>query len=483
MRWILKLTGLAGLSLSAISAQAQSPTATEVLNYLKQNIKILYLAKPNADTPRIVSINPEGIFLDTDGIIFGQKSNNGMDKCAQILFSLFKTRNSSGKGGDGKLQDAVYQVLKMTGKTVTITFVNDVVEPIQSKYVPQYMFDTTTSQDKLVISSRGFSPDEPTSLGMYITGEATKTDALLPQAFLLYTLMNMGFKDFDTGSYYDLIYSTGDPINPLSLDPGARKKIIYSITNIDIREIVNRGIATGLVYTMNKDLRNLAYSWYPDHDFLVWTAPIVDETRAGKGTVFPEKMSLRYIMNQDNLMRVGYDLNSPPFPVTPGTKNWKGFVMKDLPPKYIINNDIVLGMLCEQFIRKLGLQKFSECMAFSDRRLFTASFEKRLSIFFENLCLGLLNGQSIENVRLNPPKDRLFFMGLSLLDLFLNFPANANADLFNQATGGTISPALQTIYFNEFRDKIKTAAQTAFSNATGNKWDAAVDAIYTLLSK
>jgi len=142
---------------------------------------------------------------------------------------------------------------------------------------------------------------------------------------------------------------------------------------------------------------------------------------------------------------------------------------------------MVLGLLCEQFIRKLGMEKFMICLQYGTNRLLTASPDKKTGLLIENLCLGLLNGQDIADVRINPPKDQAFLLGLALLDLFLGFPTNASAEIFNQSTGASISPVLQAIYFNQFRDKIRTAGQAALTSATGNKWDAATDAICRIL--
>ncbi len=62
----------------------------EKLGYLKSSIRIWVLHQPNVDSPSFYRVRPSGVYLDTDGIIMGKKSNNRMDNSAKLLSALFK---------------------------------------------------------------------------------------------------------------------------------------------------------------------------------------------------------------------------------------------------------------------------------------------------------------------------------------------------------------------------------------------------------
>src|SRR5678815_525930 len=120
------------LLLLLVSIHLPAQTPDQVLGYLKKNIKIYYIARPNETPTDIRAIDPAGLTIAGKGIIFGDTSNNGMDLCAEFLVALFYGKNMDPKTsilkvkeGDTELQEVVYNILQLAGQPITVYFIND----------------------------------------------------------------------------------------------------------------------------------------------------------------------------------------------------------------------------------------------------------------------------------------------------------------------------------------------------------------------
>src|SRR5688572_28937365 len=116
-----------------ISAPAIAQTAAQKLDYLRKNLQIYYVADPNTDNPDFRSIKPAAAGAVTNGIIFGETTNNGMNNCALLLLSLF-----SDKLGDYVLQSRVYAHMQIIRKPIVINIINDANAGIDEKYLSKY---------------------------------------------------------------------------------------------------------------------------------------------------------------------------------------------------------------------------------------------------------------------------------------------------------------------------------------------------------
>src|SRR5687768_14602423 len=115
--------------------KVNSQTAEEMVNWLRKNITIYYLSNPNTATPQkdFRKISTDLIVKADNGIYFGKDDNNGMERNAQLLTALFKSKSTDpkmtvlqGKDGDLKFQETMYHAMQISGKPITIFFINDV---------------------------------------------------------------------------------------------------------------------------------------------------------------------------------------------------------------------------------------------------------------------------------------------------------------------------------------------------------------------
>ena len=148
---------------SSLNAQSSNTQ----LDFLKQNIHVWMLSGFNSDTPQYRMVRTEGIYMDTDTIIFGRTSNNGLGQAALVLSALFKDP-SKNKGGDQQLQDMIYGLMKPMNNPVELYIVNDIYEDFDMSYAPKYSFYLNKTENSTTIRDAVYKPEDPTSAGSII---------------------------------------------------------------------------------------------------------------------------------------------------------------------------------------------------------------------------------------------------------------------------------------------------------------------------
>src|SRR5687768_10589683 len=109
-RFFILLIAVIG-SLQGYKGFSQPVPPATVIQYLKSRINIYFINDPNTNSPAIHRISNDSIINNTNGVLFGRGGNNAMSESARLLLSLFKDR--SRRPGDGRLQDFVYQLIKL----------------------------------------------------------------------------------------------------------------------------------------------------------------------------------------------------------------------------------------------------------------------------------------------------------------------------------------------------------------------------------
>ena len=161
----LLIIGFTLLKTDKVNSQAVSPA--QVMQYLQSKINIYFINDPNTNSLVIHNITPQTISNNTDGILFGRGGNNGMTQSARLLLSLFKDR--AHRPGDGRLQDFVYQLIKLRDKPIDIVFFNDQLNSIDPAYLSQYGFiDTFRIGRNLHVWPTTAMPNDPNMAGSII---------------------------------------------------------------------------------------------------------------------------------------------------------------------------------------------------------------------------------------------------------------------------------------------------------------------------
>ena len=172
------------LLLSYFSVDAQNPTDAEMLKYIRNNLKIYYIADPNADKLEIWPVN-KIINQDKFDYVFGKADDDKMFLSSSLIRDLFEDNK---KSIFKNIRETVYQILQISNKQVNILFINDVQQPIKKEKVDLlHLFTIPINKKNWAIWP-----------GIYEAKSNKHPNIIMGELFSQYDLDNMAHKFIET---------------------------------------------------------------------------------------------------------------------------------------------------------------------------------------------------------------------------------------------------------------------------------------------
>jgi hypothetical protein len=439
------------------------PPAT-VMQYLKSKINIYFINDPNTNSPAIHRISNDSISNNIKGVLFGRGGNNAMTQSARLLLSLFKDRSRS--TGDGRLQDFVYQLIKLRDKSIDIYFLNDQLHSIDPAYMPQYGFlDTFRVGSNLHVWPTTVMPANESSAGTILIGEKIFrgfNELKQSKSILLDLITSVAIADYREMHKFWVFWheiSRGDTLR-------------YSFSMMDSRQKTNQGICNAVRFAYDIDERNAAFRWYPEKVSLVKWSTVPRDARSSP--VMPAQYWLYDEMQADELLNRGRSLGHPPFSQRMGRDYRQTHFNTGGPTtvnpeihKYAGRDELMLGLMNEAAMRFLDIPRFWEALKYNNNRFFTAEPQNRLAILIENIYFNNLGGRTAQQLRTNPPAEKKYLLGIALFDFFSNYGSGGDGRELNRwMLGGTITQELLDLYAL-IRPQIMAATSAASSQGIG----------------
>jgi len=446
--------------LQNVKGNAQAVAPAQVMQYLQSKINIYFINDPNTNSLTIRNIPTQTISSNTDGVLFGRGGNNAMTQSARLLLSLFKDRTQ--RPGDGRLQDFVYQLIKLRDKPIDIIFLNDQLNSIDPAYITQYGFlDTFRVGHNLHVWPTTVMPNDPNMAGTILIGEKVLRgfNELKQSKFILLDLISsVAIADYRQmhhfWNFYNVI-SRGDTLR-------------YTFSIMDSRQKTNQGICNAVRYAYDQEERNAAFRWFSEKQSLVKWIPVPRDAQSNP--IMPAQYWLYDEMQADDLLGRGRNLAIPPFSASMGQNyrqtHFNGGGPATFNPeihKYAGRDEVILGLLGEAAMRFLTVPQYYVALKYDNNRFFSAEPQNRLALLIENLCLSNLNGRTLSDLRANPPAEKKYLLGIALFDFFSNYGSGGEGRELNRwMLGGTISQELIDAYLT-IRPQLMTATAAASS--------------------
>ncbi|MBK8953463.1 MAG: hypothetical protein IPM85_15590 [Chitinophagaceae bacterium] len=354
-------------------ANGQTVPSSQVLQYLKQKIKVYYTGRPNDIMNfSIHEISADTISANTDGVIFGRGGNNRMSTSARLLLSLFKERNN---GGDGSFQDWVYQVLRIKDKPVNLYFFNDVMLPISEMAAFHAGLDTVSRDGGLRVFPAVWGRNNDTEAGNIQIGEYIFDDDL--RLFKNTFIELIGYAAL--GSYRTLHNSGIYYFTHSGLD----NAVFYcSESLMDCRFSVDQAICMAMARTFDTARQRLLYNWVTRPSLtLRKQLPAVTETT----------LSRYWLLNQEQYRSISSlfsVLPMPPYSLNARNSNgWFNFSNQETRNEtgklYKLRNEVTLAVVLNYIIRKEGLPKFLDIIKYDDYRYLSAPLIQNFPLFLK----------------------------------------------------------------------------------------------------
>ncbi len=355
------------LLLLSNSLVAQAPS--QMLDYLKKNIKIYYIAQPNNTVTDIREIDPTALTIAGKGIIFGETNNNSMDHSAELLVALFygknmdpKTSILKEKKGDTEFQEVVYNVLQLMGKPIVVYFINDKTKGINDTLLSRYSLYVVKEYGgkKNFIWPSTFSMNDKAYAGAMVMGENY-----------------YGAEDYRSDFINMLTKMELGNLGPAKLTllrgvtlPGGEKRPVAFISP-DTRQIASQGIANGITLFYSPAFRTYITNWVRQQGYFLLpkdtgtSAPVSVEEQLD----IPPEFNLQKMFVWKNNKLVGMPKDSlSHFPVDVIAR-WYVYsdaylnVLDKANMEYYRNiNDLHLAVKTYGYIQMMGLKKYIECL-------------------------------------------------------------------------------------------------------------------------
>ncbi|MGQ0738324.1 MAG: hypothetical protein ACT4OJ_04625 [Bacteroidota bacterium] len=452
---------------------AQTPA--EMLAYLKKNITVYYIANPNTNEPDIRQIKPAHITLSSKGIIFGKTDNGGMDFSAQLLTALFSEKNTNpkdalirDKDADMRLQETIYHAMQITGKPITVFFINDKYGGVLYQYAANYSMYLTKSMTASVfyVWPGVFSMKTGGVAGAIVLGEYLFLKGL---SFVKEEFINMVIRA-QAGSFGPMKTKAFITINSKHGD----YPVIMGVN--DVREITNEAIANTFNLYYSQAYRNDVGGWQGKGGYFFLKKESKPDEIYGSdiNVIIPAAFTLQNRILKLNQTFTGYSKEIfhldryEAMLKTYSLYSNNYFIVKEEAGRFKILSDLYLGTLFYQYVRKFGLQKFVESITYDSGSFLKANPEQRTGILLENMCIVLARNRTTAGMeaelkgaggaKILFPLVLFTYFGMSLNDNPKGSIAKNFLSEYVPKTGGVINnrqfPTIALFYTDNWATKI-----------------------------
>lgn len=426
--------GLISLLLITKTVAGQK-TEAELMSYLRKNITVYYASQPKKGDLEFTRIKPEAA-ENMDNIIFGKTSNNGMEICSQFIISLFRTKNAS-----REFLSHVYHAMQIGQKPIDIFILNDLNGLDQELLDSYLLFSVQDPKKKAYIWPGSYSVDDaPDRHRAIIFGEALLVDLQHLKDRFCEMVVSAQLNEYGPAKKF-LLKDV-----PMNGPEGSDFNRIVSYPDNDTRQAPTHGVANAFTFSLHISLRTMALQWTHRQTIFVPTFPT--------SKTLPKEKTFRGVIMAEKPQNAGTAITNPPYDLPRDfTANYRiyseeHFIDMKQPKKYLFLNDIYLGLIYSEMIRKVGIAKFVEAIRYGNHRFMKANPEEKTAILFENMSLVMLNGKNFEDLARSPGLSKQGeSFAIALYDLFGPFNigdkqsslASDFANSFEQITGGRIT--------------------------------------------
>lgn len=230
------------------------------------------------------------------------------------------------------------------------------------------------------------------------------------------------------------------------------------------------GIANTISLRFDGNLEQQMFQWFSNNDVLVVEKALAP-LGAGPGTVHPcHDVSTPsvdiWLYNQLKSLNVP-ELPAPnpsPFPA-----GYAHFRIRNIPPKFIIHNEFILGLIFSEYIRHVSFNKYIAALKNAKDNLYRVS-ASGIAHLFDTLCTaGLPEGttaQSLAAARESVPGPKPYLVPLAYADYFTAYRAGSKAEFAQIFESQPYMNAWIDLYWDGERENVRNSVPM-----TTPKWE------------
>ena len=428
-----------------VNAQVVPPA--QVVDYLKQKIKIYYIGTTSMATSAFTmnEISPQTIQNNTDGVLFGRGGNNRMSNSARLLLSIFKNRQT---GGNGLLQDWLYNLIKIKDKLISIYFINDALAPVPLNFISTYQaFDTIREDGGMRIWPGTWGPQNSSEAGSINLGEYHFSSSLKVLQLTFLELVT----SLQLSSYRTLHHNGGFSF----VAPSLGNTRFYCFTAMmDRRFVTDQGISHAISYTFDTSYQRFLYKWF--------VRPSMALQRQPDPGTFTHSNAQYWLYESIGFPGLGTSLALFPASTLSVSANrnygWLNFSAlssrAENVENYKIRNEISQALIYNSFMQIASLSKFLEAVKQTNQQYNTADSRTKFTLMLENMCRAAMGSSTPAQLASHPVADKRYLLPIAMVHLLTHKNSDFNYEEFTNSVGSGFPVEIFNLYTNDIKQAV-----------------------------
>ena len=415
--------------------------------YILAKMRVFYVANPNNTTsPAFYRISSNTIINSAN--IFGTTGNSNMDKCAEFLKQLFKPVS---QGGMPDLQRYTANILRLNNKLVYMFLFNDFSQTISTQ--AETSLNICTSSDRHVwpcASHFSTPPLSDTISGVIKMGEnyfRTNGITIGRRTYLHELMHTQDPSDRREHIWYSAVLNQ-------SFSYGSDNVHYYVELTPNITATYQEGIANTFTYLYSSAERNSTINWFAENgECIVETA---------RPSIIPASVWLYSLISANTPPGPG---RTPTFPRYKQSivNNYKIYRLAELPSRFILQNEKIVGIIAAEYAQKVGFSKFMQALLNTNRSVTNVSTSP-IARLIENFCLTALpTGLTVADVTAVSRTEMPYLYPLALVDYFTYYRTQSKVE-FRALFENLLPEVWVDLYWTAGKDIVRNAARFNMSN-------------------
>ena len=140
------------------------------------------------------------------------------------------------------------------------------------------------------------------------------------------------------------------------------------------------------------------------------------------------------------------------------------FRIRDLPPRFIAHNEMIIALVFSEYARHLGLSKFMNALKANDRTLFRVSTSP-IAQLYSTLCRAGLDGRPLSAVTgVTEARPKPYLIPLAYADYFTAYRSQSKDD-YKAIFENMLPQEWIDLYWDGYKDTARAAAPINSSRA------------------
>lgn len=468
-RWMAFRFGAPALAAALVLAAAPAGAETDA-EYLRAKLSFRYVHTPNTTSSTAEVLDNAAIAAGTEnGTFWASPSLRGLHGMVRGLLK------APGQGGNANLQYVAAKTVKILDRPVMIMLLNDVSATLSQAAMNHWdacddgaghawpcasNASTTDDQRQRCAQQAGRTP--PARLDASWAGSMTLGQA----AF------NGGTAGSATGTFiHELVHTQDRSDRREHMFTISRSSHSYGAdgTHYDVEAVPNlaatyqEGIANAVMMTVDGAAARSSFDWFKTNG-VIMVEKAVPASATGSGeapcwTAVTQPSPDLWLYTKLRAAGVREVQRSPnPFP------GYAYFRIRDLPPRYIAHNEMIIALVFSEYARHLGLSKFMNALKANDRTLFRVSTSP-IAQLYSTLCRAGLDGRPLSAVTgVTEAGPKPYLIPLAYADYFTAYRSQSKDD-YKAIFENMLPQEWIDLYWDGYKDTARAAAPINSSRA------------------